>query len=475
MESNKRKISIKTVYAIIIISFVTLGLVGFTLVFLLQSELTRLSDSESNFTLSMEYAEQIRRGSDELTDDIRSFVMTNDEQYFSKYWHDLNVDRMRDGAIDGMKGLGLTDEETEIVSSAVSLSDELITSHESKAMRYILAANGYTDANSVSSFIGDGFTEAARDMIFSHSLSGDAEEYESMAYDLVFGEDYLEAKAKIDEAIDSFNSTVTLRMETAMDDTFHDSLVILGINLGLILLMLIGMAVTLVVLYTMLVGSIIGLKNSLASDSKLNLSGSEELRSLSEHYNRNADDVQAQKRRLEEENEIYRRKSEHDYLTNLVNREVLDEYHRNKFVDPERIPPFVLYMIDVDDFKKFNDTFGHDVGDKVLKAIAAEFKSVALKYSGLAARYGGEEFVITAECIGEEDVNSIADEILNRVRAIRIKNGEEELSVTVSMGSCFSLTGGRDERTILQNADGAMYKSKACGKNCHNRFKYIVG
>lgn len=476
MKDGKNRLSIKTVYAVAIVLFVIMGIAGFSLIFLLRAEIKDINTHQSNYTQAVNCAEKIRRGSDELTEDIETYVVTGNTDYLLGYWYSINVAKTRDSAIEGMKELGITDEENALIAHAMSLSEELTVS-EIKAMHYVLAAEGYTDAESVSGLVGDGFDDAARTAIFSSELLGeeDSYAYRVQAYELIFGENYRSVKEEINSDIDEFNSQVRDRMEVLLDESYSTAAALLGVNFAMIVLIMVCMAVVLAVLYTKIVKPLIGVKDSLAKgDSVEKVGGVAELSYITEYYNKKADDYNEHKERLVKESDMYRRKSEHDYLTDLVNRSVIDEYLNDKFVDPDNIPPFIVYMIDVDDFKKINDTYGHDAGDEVLKSIAAVFKSIAIKYNGLAARYGGEEFVLSVEKVTEDDVDPIAEEVLERVRALRIAVGTTIISVTVSMGSYFSLTGAKDAHTVLLNADGAMYKSKARGKNCHNRFKYMM-
>jgi len=474
MKSDKRKISIKTVYAVIIVFFLIMGGIGLTLVFMLKSEFDNLTKNEENFTLAVTYCEQIRNGSDDLTENAQNYVVLKEDKYLLGYWHILNVEKPRTTAVEKLRQLGLTEDEEAMITEALALSNSLIDG-EATAMHYILASKGVTDMEALKKIEGEGFDDDTRSRILATTISGDPSEYVFKAESIIFGVDYQETKNKINAIADEFNANITERMENSMEDSVNMSVVMLGLNLGLMVFMIFGVAAVLIVLYTMLVGPIMGFKNSIANNTELNISGAAELSYLSERYNKKDADFEKQRMRLEAENDLYRKKSRRDYLTNLVNREVLDEYLHNKFSDEKNIPPFVLYMVDIDDFKKVNDTYGHEAGDRLLRALAVSFKCVALKYGGLAARYGGEEFVITAECVEEEDVDVIAEELLKLVRKTQIIYGGVRISATVSMGSCFSLTGGRDERTILLNADGAMYKSKACGKNCHNRFKNMIG
>ena len=123
-------------------------------------------------------------------------------------------------------------------------------------------------------------------------------------------------------------------------------------------------------------------------------------------------------------------------------------------------------MIDIDHFKKINDTHGHDVGDEVLREFAARL-ATNVRAVDLPCRYGGEEFVVIMPDTTLEDAQRIAERIRLHVSGtpFRVANGTELLTVTISIGVACTL--GQDDTPdgLLKRADEAVYDAKAAGRN----------
>lgn len=123
-------------------------------------------------------------------------------------------------------------------------------------------------------------------------------------------------------------------------------------------------------------------------------------------------------------------------------------------------------LIDIDNFKKINDTFGHDIGDEVLREFALRLAS-NVRAIDLPCRYGGEEFTVIMPETRMADALRIAERIRKHVSAspFKVANGEEMLNVTVSVG--VSATGGQGDtpEALLKRADEGVYEAKAGGRN----------
>lgn len=151
-----------------------------------------------------------------------------------------------------------------------------------------------------------------------------------------------------------------------------------------------------------------------------------------------------------------------DALTGVGNRRYFDEILLAESMRWKRYgQPFSVMMIDVDHFKKFNDTHGHDCGDSVLRAIGALLKSVE-STAVIPCRYGGEEMVILMEGYVQEKAAELAEQIRIKIAALVI----DGLQVTVSIGvaGCpgHSVDSGE---ALLKLADEALYKAKESGRN----------
>ncbi|MGI8426077.1 MAG: GGDEF domain-containing protein [Actinomycetota bacterium] len=128
--------------------------------------------------------------------------------------------------------------------------------------------------------------------------------------------------------------------------------------------------------------------------------------------------------------------------------------------------PFSLIMLDVDDFKKFNDTYGHRVGDFVLVELTRRINGI-IRDADIFARYGGEEFALMLPETNAAGGLATAEKI-RRIIGGQPFEGEvtpEPLAVTVSLGVACSPEAGKDEDALFEAADKALLKAKAEGKN----------
>lgn len=168
----------------------------------------------------------------------------------------------------------------------------------------------------------------------------------------------------------------------------------------------------------------------------------------------------------EDERRLAESLAQTDPLTGLANR-------RSFFVAAERewarhlrnSKPLSLFMLDIDHFKQFNDTYGHRLGDSVLSEVALSLRE-ALRTSDTLGRYGGEEFAVLLPETGREAALSLAKRILAAVRGTAIFHAGNRLGVTASIGVATGLaaeTGSFDE--LLEQADRALYEAKNAGRN----------
>jgi len=151
-----------------------------------------------------------------------------------------------------------------------------------------------------------------------------------------------------------------------------------------------------------------------------------------------------------------------DSLTGLYNRRFADEMLKQEKLTYKRYKtPFCILLIDLDNFKIVNDIYGHDVGDKVLIAVAKVLKS-SVRESDIVARWGGEEFLILLRRIELEDAIKVAEKIRNAICQLKLPPVE---GITASIGvSCYS--GEDDVYDLVRKADLALYQAKTQGKNC---------
>jgi len=169
-----------------------------------------------------------------------------------------------------------------------------------------------------------------------------------------------------------------------------------------------------------------------------------------------------------------------DQLTQIANRRHFDRKFKVEWRRAMREKtPISLLLIDVDFFKKYNDTYGHQAGDQCLKKIAESLASITHRPADLASRYGGEEFAVLLPVTKQKDAVMLAERLRRKVEALKIEHSATDLGiVTISIGvSCcepaWDFTGktpDKDQKVIfpamlLTAADNALYVSKEQGRN----------
>ena len=159
------------------------------------------------------------------------------------------------------------------------------------------------------------------------------------------------------------------------------------------------------------------------------------------------------------------RQATHDRLTGLPNRFLLLDRLIAELAHARRNGGFAAVMFfDLDNFKRINDTLGHAVGDQVLKQIAGRIRS-CLRPTDTVARHGGDEFTLA---IGELDRIEDVLAVLRKIRAtfeLPVSAGTQEVFVTFSIGIALFPIDGSEVETLMRNADTAMYRAKAAGRN----------
>lgn len=165
--------------------------------------------------------------------------------------------------------------------------------------------------------------------------------------------------------------------------------------------------------------------------------------------------------------ESYRQKAMTDSLTGLANRMHFD-LRLSECTDAAAAngEPVCLLMIDVDHFKKFNDRFGHQVGDQVLRLVAQTMRS-GVKGRDLVARYGGEEFAVILPYTRLEDAANVADQLRESMASRKLvrKNSQTDLgTVTLSVGVS-AYRHGENVADLISRADQAVYVAKRNGRN----------
>lgn len=155
----------------------------------------------------------------------------------------------------------------------------------------------------------------------------------------------------------------------------------------------------------------------------------------------------------------------YDQLTGVPNRRYLDSFLSSKMNEYKMLGiDFGVLFIDIDNFRVFNNTYGHDLGDKVLQVVSNTFLN-AVRKSDLVGRWGGEEFIIVLPMISKQELEKIAEKVRMLVEYSILRENGVEHHVTVSIGGSMVKASDEDEHSVVKRADENMYVSKQNGKN----------
>jgi diguanylate cyclase len=168
---------------------------------------------------------------------------------------------------------------------------------------------------------------------------------------------------------------------------------------------------------------------------------------------------------LGEQLEGAKREAALDPLTRIPHRACFDEYlTRSAELNALLKRPASLLMIDVDEFKKVNDGFGHPAGDAVIKAVADCLVRTFPRRTDLVARYGGDEFAVILREASLKDAAALAKRLVEAVRSLRVAHAGREIRLTVSVGVAECIPGEPQESWVAR-ADGALYRAKSEGRD----------
>ena len=158
-----------------------------------------------------------------------------------------------------------------------------------------------------------------------------------------------------------------------------------------------------------------------------------------------------------------------DPLTGVTNRWGFDEKIEEEWRRASRYDAFIsILMIDVDYFKNYNDSLGHQEGDKALKMIATSLSKLFKRAGEIVARYGGEEFVVLMPGVTPGETTESAERARYQIESLKLNHPSSDAStfVTISVGYAIGLPGKMDSlQELILSADNALYKAKENGRN----------
>jgi diguanylate cyclase (GGDEF)-like protein len=202
-------------------------------------------------------------------------------------------------------------------------------------------------------------------------------------------------------------------------------------------------------------------------DYRLTIKTNDEIESLAGEFNQMVEAISGMKKELDNKIELTHQLAITDSLTGLYNRRFFMEKLREEIKRNERFAhPLSLILIDVDDFKVYNDTQGHLKGDDLLRNLAGIFKN-HVRSVDFVCRIGGEEFMVILPETNFDAAVKIAEGLRTAVEFFPFADGETQpgRKLTVSLGVASSLKGEKDMLKLIKAVDDALYHAKRTGKN----------
>lgn len=404
-----------------------------------------------------EAIQQFMDGSDYLTTEIQQFVVQGERVHMDNYWEEVLVTKSRDKALAVILGSDITTDERNAAIAGKAESDTLING-EIWAMRMVSEAIGIAEKDMPDNVAA--FQLEAEDA----GLSATQKQEKAIAY--IFGPEYSTVKDSIQSKVNSFRNELSKRyseetlisLEKSESTSFTMKMSNLGVFIAFILAILffVWQGLIPMVEYAREIR-----KHETGQSIALNVKGAWEIKEFARAFNALSVKMDSYTRSLARLGYI-------DYLTDVPNRANITEYVE-KMIEDKKFPLGVL-IADIDDFKRFNDTFGHATGDKVLQHVAKAVCGVQDPKTGISGRLCGEEFVIVCQNANEESLNQTAEQILQNVRRIAASDvgmpAESGFKIRVSIGGMI-WDGDQEDGfiSLLSKADKALYISKETGKD----------
>lgn len=403
----------------------------------------------------------LKEASDYLTDQFRRYLYTGNEEEMEQYWEEAEQLQNREQVMEALRQVDLTEEEWSLINRARDES-YLLEEKETWAMRLKAEAGGVPREMMPLPLQNVRLSEEEQQL--------PPAEKNRLALGFVEGDEYQDSKDRINESLKAFESLLNSRKTAEVREAelrVNEALRLVELYN---LLTVASVACLVAVFYIFIIMPFMRYSKELehvssVEDKILSPCGSAEMRTFAKKFNDVYADLRRQQRKLEHMNAI-------DVLTSIANRATLDDYIRN-LIDAGKTN-IGLLMMDVDNFKSFNDSYGHLVGDQVLIQLGKCFDRIAVNEGGIAGRIGGEEFIVVIPSVNPEQMDDVAVKIMESVRNIQADDlgiPHARIQITVSVGSTIWKKGrAGDLNALIHQADMALYQAKGKGKNQHVMF-----
>ena len=401
----------------------------------------RVNGATENYIAWEQSASSIRDATDYLTEQARSFVMTGEKRYLENYFSEVNVQRRREGAMEELRDTG-TPESYAMLEDAIRQSQEQM-SIEYYAMRLAISAYGYD--------LSDFPAEMRNTAILAQDAGLSRAEKQERAKQLVLDDDYLEKKAAIDEDLHDYLAVLEEETEVRQREAAREMQRRLEAQQFLIVTLIVIFALIILMNSLLVIDPLMRGIGRIRAEQPIPVSGAYEFRFLAKTYNQMFESHCKKTLELAYE-------ASHDRLTGLYNRMGYDN-----LLGSADMATTTLLLIDVDKFKSVNDTYGHDMGDRVLANVARVLRE-SFRSVDFVCRIGGDEFATIMAHTGPQFTELIRGKIEHINERLGHPEDAEMPPVSVSVGVAFGSEARESAESLVKDADKALYQVKEHGR-----------
>ena len=442
MKNKKSKgLSIKSMNAVFAIGTTIIAVALIISLFVITNKYRAVEKSSQEVINLSASANDLEIASDYLTEQARLFVVTGEKRYFDNYFKEVNETKRRDNALKIIKeNFDNNDSAVTNLENALRESNALMET-EFHSFRLVIAGLGY-DINEFSDV--SSYELSAEDLALSNEAKQDK------AIDLMFSNEYNGSKAIIETNVKNSVNKIIEMSNNSLDNNDSSLIAMMVLQQAMIAILIAFLLVSILVIYFKIVLPLDHGVELMLQGNDLKVEGVKEYQTLSEAYNVMKEKDQTNKERLTYE-------VEHDILTGLYNRHGYDSLYHNLNLEST-----AYILIDVDNFKKINDRYGHAVGDKVLKKVGNVLRK-HFRSDDYLCRIGGDEFAVLLSGCSPD----IADQLTEKTKKLNVilqtKDGELP-PVSLSIGVAFG-NEHDDTDSLFKKADKALYQTKRDGRS----------
>ena len=437
----KKGISIRNIHIwLIIVSVIVSGTVVYS-TYSLSRTFSHITQSSRDNTELLNAAHELMDASDYLTEQVQRFSLDGNMRFLELYFSEAFERQRREEAISKMTVDPKTSAALKHLQGALSSSMDLMNI-EYYSMRLVIAAQGYTDYPEILNTI----------KLTSEDKALSAEDKMRRANELVLNDDYYEQKDKIRREMRESLEEIDKLAKA------NEAIAYASLNRDMIIVRIVIVAQTIIILLMLWLTSHLGVDPILQAVDKIRTNspipevGANEFKYLAQAYNKMYSKNKSSLERLNFQ-------VSHDELTGAYNRTGYDF-----LLEHIDLPSTYMMLIDVDNFKKINDSFGHEIGDRVLVKLVTVLKGV-FRDDDCICRIGGDEFVVFmvhSSGMPRRSIEAKIEQINNEL--VNTTDGLPPISISIGI---VNGKDANDTASLFEKTDAAMYESKKQGKNTY--------